>query len=210
MESRHPELIRPTAALVVGVFILDWFWGLVAGSTGSLAYGLVDEPAHLATCAVALLALVSVGVRVPARFATAALVAAIAIDLDHLPGYVGFHLLMATSMPRPYSHAVLTVVLLAAVGLCMRGKRRALFFGLAFGVAAHLCRDLATGPGIPLFWPLSGSAVKIPYTVYGAVLLGVTIGAGFGASSRRRSSRRPLRPPLAVGPAPSAGRPGGS
>lgn len=47
-------------ALVGVVLLLDLLRSMLEGSTGSLSYGLVDEPAHLATCAVALLALVAV------------------------------------------------------------------------------------------------------------------------------------------------------
>jgi inner membrane protein len=201
-------VIRLAAALVAGVFAADLLWSLVASSTGSLAYALVDEPAHLATCAVALLALVAAGAAVSRRFAAAALLASTAIDIDHLPGYLGSHLLMASSMPRPYSHSVLTVVLLAALGLWLRGDRREIAFGLAFGVVAHLCRDLATGPGVPLLWPLSTSAVTAPYAAYAAVLL--IAGVGVAVSVRRDWRRRPRRGRLAARPLPSGGRPGGS
>jgi inner membrane protein len=203
-------LIRLTVALVAAVFAADLFWGLVADSTGSLAYALIDEPAHLATCAVALLALVAAGAPLSRRFAAAALLASTAIDVDHLPGYLGSHLLMAPSMPRPYSHSVLTIALLLGLGLYLRGDRREISFGLAFGVAAHLCRDLATGPGVPLLWPLSAAPATVPYGVYAAVLL--IVGAGVVVSvrhglRRRRGRRRRL---AAARPLPSGGRPGGS
>jgi inner membrane protein len=206
--TRGPGSIRLTAALVAGVFAADLFWGLVADSTGSLAYALVDEPAHLATCAVALLALVAVGAPVSRRFALAALLASTAIDVDHLPGYLGSHLLMASSMPRPYSHSVLTVALLGALGLWLRGERREIALGLALGVAAHLCRDLATGPGIPLLWPLSAAPITAPYAAYAAVLL--VAGACVAISAWGGSRRRPHRRRLAARPLPSGGRPGDS
>jgi inner membrane protein len=206
--TRGPGLIRLTVALVAAVFVADLLWGLVADSTGSLAYALVDEPAHLATCAVALLALVAAGAPVSRRFAVAALLASTAIDLDHLPGYLGSHLLMASSMPRPYSHSVLTVASLLALGLYLRGDRREISFGLAFGVTAHLCRDLATGPGIPLLWPLAAAPVTVPYAVYAAVLL--IAGAGVAISARHGLRRRPGRRRLGARPLPSGGRPGGS
>lgn len=209
--ERRPELMRLTAALVLGVFAADLSWSLIAGSTGTLAYGLIDEPAHLATCAIALLALLAAGAPVSRRFALAALLASTVIDLDHLPYYLGSHLLMASSMPRPYSHGVLTVIVLTAVGLRLRGKGREISLGLAFGVAAHLCRDLATGPGIPLFWPLSASAVTIPYVLFAAALIGTGIAICVAATARRGSRRRPQKHPrLAARPLPSAGRQGGS
>jgi inner membrane protein len=201
-------LVRLTVALVAAVFVADLFWGLIADSTGSLAYALIDEPAHLATCGVALLVLIAAGAPLSRRFVVAALLASTAIDLDHLPGYLGSHLLMASSMPRPYSHSVSTVVLLVALGLWLRGDRREIAFGLAFGVAAHLCRDLATGPGVPLLWPLSAAAVTVPYAVYAAVLL--IAGAAVAVSARRGPRRRPRRRRLAARPLPSGGRPAGS
>jgi inner membrane protein len=206
--TRGTGLIRLTAALVAAIFAADLFWGLVADSTGSLAYALIDEPAHLATCAVALLALVAAGVPVSRRFAIAALLAGTAIDIDHLPGYLGSHLLMASSMPRPYSHSILTVALLLALGLYLRGDRREFSFGLAFGVAAHLCRDLATGPGVPLLWPLSAAPISVSYAVYAAVLL--IAGTGLAISVRYGLRRRPGQRRLAARPLPSGGRPGGS
>jgi hypothetical protein len=57
------------AALAGAVIALDLLWGLLVGPTGHLAYGLLDEPAHLATCAIALLALAaSVASPLPRRF----------------------------------------------------------------------------------------------------------------------------------------------
>jgi len=47
--------------------------------------------------------------------------------------------------------------------------------GLAFGISAHLLRDLATGPGVPLFWPLSGAAVELPYVAFVAALLAAAL-----------------------------------
>ena len=211
MSERRPELIRLAVALVLGVFAADLLWSLIADSTGSLAYGLIDEPAHLATCAVALLALFAAGAPVSRRFALAALLASTAIDLDHLPHYLGSQALMASSMPRPYSHGALSVIVLTAVGLRLRGKGREISLGLAFGVAAHLCRDLATGPGIPLFWPLSASTVTVPYALYAAALLGTGVAIGVAATARRGSRCRPREHSrLAVRPLPSAGRQGGS
>jgi inner membrane protein len=191
--------------LVAVVFAADLLWGLLEDSTGSLAYGLVDEPAHLATCALALLALAFVGMPLSRRFAVAALAASTAIDLDHLPHYLGSHLLMGPSLPRPYTHSLLLVCLLLAVAAALRSDARGVALGLSFGVAAHLFRDLATGPGVSLFWPLSAAAVTIPYAVYAAALLATAV--AIVAKARRR---RPRRRPLAAQPLPHAGPPGGS
>ena len=158
------------ATLVGAVVFLDLLWSLLAGSTGTLAYGLVDEPAHLATCAVLLLALVAVAGRaLPARFAVAALVASVAIDVDHIPGYLGSHLATG-ALPRPYSHSLLAVALVLGVAACLRGDRRQVALGIAFGFSAHFLRDLATGPGIAFLWPVSQAPIKIPYALFAGTL----------------------------------------
>lgn len=150
---------------------LDLIWALFEGSTGSLAFGLVDEPAHLATCALALLVLATLtGSWPPGRFLAAALIASVAIDLDHLPGYLGTQLLTG-SMPRPLTHGALLVAVLLLLGLATsRRPLRQVLLGAAFGVSAHLLRDLATGPGVSALWPLTESPVQIPYAAYAAAL----------------------------------------
>lgn len=209
MALRRPESVRLVALLVTVVFAVDLAWSLLEGSTGKLAYALIDEPAHLATCAIALLALAAIAGRLPSRrFAVAALVASTAIDLDHIPHYLGSHLLMASSMPRPYTHSLALVIALAAIAWGLRGDAREVALGLAFGVAAHLFRDLATGPGVPFFWPLSSATISIPYAVYAVVLL--LMGAAVATARRERSRRQPPRRRLAAQPLPNAGPPGGS
>jgi inner membrane protein len=197
-------------ALVGAIFALDLLWSLLEGSTGVLAYGLVDEPAHLATCVVALLAIVALtAARPPARFVAAALIASVAIDFDHLPGYLGSHA-MTGSLPRPYTHSLLTVAVLLALGIALKQRdRRQVALGVAFGISAHLLRDLATGPGVSLLWPFSDTAVTIPYAVYaGGLLLAV---AGVAFTARRASATARLAPRrLGAQPLPSAGPPGGS
>ncbi len=196
-------------ALVGTILCLDLLWSLIEGSTGVLAYGIVDEPAHLATCVVALLAIVALaGARPPALFVTAALVASVAIDLDHLPGYLGTHL-MTGNLPRPYSHSLLTVAVLLGIGVAVRQRdRRQVALGVAFGVSAHFLRDLATGPGVSLLWPFSSAAVTIPYAVYAGALALAAVAVGITAW--RVSAPRPARRRLGALPLPSAGPPGGS
>jgi len=162
---------KSIAALVGAVLGLDLLWSFVEGSTGSLAYGLLDEPAHLATCAIALFAVAAVtGSRPPARFVVAALVASVAIDVDHIPGYLGWQGL-AGSLPRPYPHSLLLVGALVGLGCASRRRDvRQVSLGLAFGVSAHLLRDLATGPGVPLVWPVSSGVATVPYAFFAGAL----------------------------------------
>jgi inner membrane protein len=169
--SRRPNPLSLTLGLVGLVFGLDLLWSRIGVSSGSLAYALADVPGHLATCAIALVAFVRVvDSWPPVRSATAALVACIAIDVDHIPGYLGSHLLAGT-LPRPYGHSVLWVAALVTLGLAARRRDvREISLGIAFGLSAHLLRDLATGPGVPLVWPISGAVVTLPYAVFAAVL----------------------------------------
>jgi membrane-bound metal-dependent hydrolase YbcI (DUF457 family) len=168
---RRTQLTQLTIALVAAVFALDLLWSLVASSTGSVAYGIVDVPAHLATCAIALLAIGAVTGSPPARrFLIAALVASVMIDVDHIPGYLGSQALTG-SLPRPYAHTLLSIAVLLAIGLASRRRDiRMVVFGIAFGVSAHLLRDLATGPGVPLAWPLSNGVATVPYAYFAGLL----------------------------------------
>lgn len=158
-------------ALVGTVVGLDLTWALLEGSTDSLAFGLVDEPAHLATCGLALLAVAALTGSWPSeRFLAAALIASVAIDLDHLPGYLGASLL-TESMPRPLTHGALLVATLLLVGWATpRRQLRQILLGVAFGVSAHLLRDLATGPGVSALWPLAETPIQVPYAAYAVAL----------------------------------------
>jgi membrane-bound metal-dependent hydrolase YbcI (DUF457 family) len=178
---------RLTAPVLAGaVIFLDLCWSLLVGSTGPLAYGLIDEPCHLATCVVALLAAMAIaGLRPGRPFVVAALVSSVAIDIDHIPRYLGSQALSGT-LPRPYTHSLLLVAALMAVAAAARRpESREVWLGAAFGVATHLFRDIATGPGIPLFWPASDKVVSAPYAVF-AVSLVLAAGAVVGLGSLRR------------------------
>ena len=127
---------------------------------------MVDEPAHLATALLLLIALIAVHESPPASgFVLGALVASVVIDLDHLPGYLGWDGLIG-DLPRPFTHSLFTVGCLVGAGVVLHAEHRAYALGAAFGVAAHLFRDSATGPGLPLFWPLSAGTVQVAYVVF--------------------------------------------
>ncbi len=200
MRRTDPKL---ALVLIAAVVALDGLWELLVGSTGPVTYAFVDEPAHLATCAVLLLAIAAfVGGRLPLSFVVAAVIATVAIDLDHVPGMLGSHLITG-GLPRPYAHSIVSVAaLLAVAAVLKRGEQRQIALGLAFGVSAHLMRDVATGPGVPLLWPLSDGVVKMPYAIYPAALLLVSLAAMVTARPRRARNRRSG---LAVRPLPSAG-----
>jgi inner membrane protein len=182
---------------VGAVLAVDLIWGSVVGSTGSIFFVVVDWPAHLATCAIALLVVAAVTERrISLRFGVAALIASVAIDLDHLPNYLGSQILTG-SLPRPYTHSLLAIVLLLVLARALHGDRRQIALGLAFGLATHLFRDLATGPGVPLLWPISGSTSSIPYPFYAATLAvaaaSLTVLARHGGRTQSRSRPNSVR-----------------
>lgn len=141
---------------------------------------------------VGLLALAALTVTsLPRRFVAAGLLASVAIDVDHIPGYLGSHLLSG-GLPRPYGHTALLVIAVAGFGWASRRRDvREVSLGIAFGISTHLFRDLATGPGVPLFWPVSSDVVTFPYAVFacGLALAAMACGTGVLASARSRLVR---------------------
>jgi inner membrane protein len=123
----------------------------------------LDDLAHVATAVIIVVLL-----RPRPPFAAALIVGSVAIDLDHVPDMAGW------SVPnegagRPY-HSLVVVALLVAVAVLVP-KIRSIAAGAATGVAVHLWRDLATGPGVPLTWPLSTALVRLPYSVFAISVL---------------------------------------
>jgi inner membrane protein len=127
----------------------------------------LDETAHFLT---ALLLLQMLPTRPRARIAIPALVASVAIDLDHVPQYLGYHFL-TVGTPRPYTHSLLTPLVLLALALAVR-RHRLLFLGLTIGVLLHFFRDLAegNGSGVSLMWPLSDRPFSYPHATYLALM----------------------------------------
>lgn len=174
------------------IFALDAVSTATASSTAEI--GVLDEPAHLATAGVLLLALVLLAGRVVSvPFLAAALVASVALDLDHLPQYLGWNGL-TEGAPRPYTHSLVTPVVLLLVAVAVDGRARQAALGAAFGVGAHLFRDLATSSGLVLLWPASSAAVRAPYLLYAAGLLSVA-GAVVVVSLPRDHRRSPVKEP---------------
>ncbi len=172
-------------AAVLGIDLL-----LAARSWSVPAEAALDEPAHLLT---AWLLLAAAGVR-SRQVVVWALVGAVLIDLDHLPLYSGIQ--VTADGGRPVSHSAATVlVLLVAAGLWRAQRTR--LAALALGVVLHLARDLASGPGVPVLWPLSDS-VRVPYVVYLAVLVAavaaVVVRAWRGGAARPPDSPGRMTP----------------
>ena len=118
-----------------------------------LASGALDECAHLATGALGLLAL-SCFIDVPRRFYVAGLIASVAIDLDHIPMYLG----VGNPHERPVTHSLATVAVVLVAAAASR-RHRAVLAGAATGLLIHFARDIAEGPpGVRMLWPLQDTA----------------------------------------------------
>jgi inner membrane protein len=180
LEGRPRTWVRspwaPAVALC-GVGLLD-----VVGRWGDWPLpveGVRDGVAHLLTAWLFLAAVPNV----VARFAGWVLVGAVVIDLDHVPLYV-WHMGAVTQDGRPVSHSLVTILVLLALAGVDRRLRTPLL-GLALGVALHLVRDVATGPGIPLAWPVSAANVRVPYAVYVAAITGLALAATWSRTAAR-------------------------
>ena len=117
---------------------------------GLLGTGVLDEVAHLATAALGLLVLACF-IDVPARFYFAALVASVAIDLDHIPLHLG---LLEADQGRPFTHSLATVAVFMGAAAVSR-RHGAVLAGVAIGLLLHFARDIAEGPpGVRMLWPI--------------------------------------------------------
>ena len=132
--------------------------------------GPLDETAHIATAWLILQALPQ---WVRDRFFWPAIVGSFAIDVDHVPGALGYGF-FTIGTPRPYTHSLLTLVALGLAGFLWE-RRRNLLWGFALGVALHFFRDLAEGDGsgISLLWPFSDHAFSYSHTLYLWLMAGV-------------------------------------
>lgn len=136
--------------------------------------GPLDEVAHAFTT---LLVFWALGPRACRRFLLPALVASVAIDIDHVPALLGQDFL-TDGAPRPYTHSLLTVGLLLIAALAWR-RRVDLLLGLAAGVAIHFMRDLAEpGSGVALLWPASNRSFSVAHVWYVALMGAVVLIAG--------------------------------
>lgn len=173
-------------ALVGAIAVLD----LVNRATPFqvLLTGLLDEPAHLATAALVLLG-VAGGPRLARHpvLTVSALAASMLIDIDHVPLYAGVpHI--ADGGGRPFSHSLTTVAVLGAVWLAT-GRRWPVLAGAAIGVCLHFVRDVATGPGLQLFWPATSEVIRLPYAWYFVVVVALGVAASARALRDRHRAR---------------------
>lgn len=156
------------------------------------ALAALDEPAHLLTAALVLVALgVLTPGRWPRRWVRVALVASVAIDVDHLPLYA--HVSSFERTGRPPTHSLLTVVVLVLGALLLR-RWRAELAGAALGITLHFVRDICTGPGLPLLWPISRADARLPYGWEVAALLVAAAVAAVRLSRRERTVNLQIGP----------------
>jgi membrane-bound metal-dependent hydrolase YbcI (DUF457 family) len=137
---------------------------------GVLASGPLDETAHLATGALGLLALACF-IDAPRRFYVAGLIASVAIDLDHIPLYLG---LLGNQDQRPVTHS-LTTVLVIALAAAVSRRHRAVLAGCVAGLLIHFARDIAEGPpGVRMLWPIRDTAWAASFWWFLAMIITFT------------------------------------
>jgi LexA-binding, inner membrane-associated putative hydrolase len=154
------------------VLLADLILWLTSPPLGIAA--VVDEPAHAAT---ALVVLAGIGFRFDRRFLAGVLAGSILIDLDHIPGLAGSHIIAPVGM-RPYSHTLLVPLLVLGAAAAVRGRTRLVLVGAFVGLVCHLARDVAEpqqgAPGAPLLWPLSSQSFVVDYIWYGVAIVALT------------------------------------
>ena len=178
-------IARLAANRSVGVLLAAYAFGtdwLIAWhGLGFTLRGLIDEPAHLATALVVLGAITRFrGAPPEPKFVWTMLACSVLIDLDHVPAEFGINAL-TNGTPRPYTHALWTVIVLALAwaiarrltirrGVPRPAAAELVLAGAAWGVAAHFLRDIATAP-MSFWWPVTDAAVQVPYWWYVVALL---------------------------------------
>jgi inner membrane protein len=171
------------AALLIG--LLDA--ALAAGREALPVTAALDWPAHVVTAGLFLAALLPERARAIVPWT---LFAAVLIDLDHIPFYL-WGALSTEDAGRPVTHSLATVIVLAVAAAMGPRRLRTALCGLSLGVCLHLVRDLATGPGVPLWWPVEDDGVLVPYAWY-ALVLGIATAVAVGRQlSRSRARARP-------------------
>lgn len=183
--------------LVAGIVAVDYASGW--HGMGFVARGLLDEPCHVATALIIFGALTRIRGAAPNPvFGWTMLLCSVLIDVDHLPAEFGYWAL-TQGTPRPYTHALWTLVVLALGALAAYAwskttsaasavTARHLLTGASWGVGAHFLRDIATAP-MAFWWPLSDVSVQVQYQWYVLAML-VIIAVPLHRSSLRGAGTR--------------------
>ncbi len=164
--------LSPATLLVATVTLFAADWTYERAGDSFFPGGALDETAHLLTM---LLVLWALGPRFcRPRVLLPALVASVAIDIDHIPGYLGADWLTAGT-PRPYTHSLLMLAAFVAAAVIWR-RRRVALFAIALGLTVHFWRDLSeSGAGVSLLWPWSDHVFTLPHTGY-LLAIGAIVG----------------------------------
>ena len=112
-------MLSPVTLALTTVLLAAADWGTRLAGDTVIPGGPLDELAHLLTT---LLFFWALGPRARERFLVPALIASVAIDLDHVPGRLGVDWLTAGT-PRPYTHSLLTIAIVLASALVLRRRR---------------------------------------------------------------------------------------
>jgi inner membrane protein len=184
-KGRLPELRLSPKLLVAATAVLVLAdWGQTMAGASFVPGGPLDETAHVLTMLIVLWAL---GDRVRERLGIAALVASVAIDVDHVPQYLGFDFL-TRGTPRPYSHSLLTIAVVLLLAAVWR-RRRDCLMGVALGLVVHFWRDLSeAGSGVALLWPFSDHSFSLPRTSYVLIMSAVVAVDAWKCRSGRPTS----------------------
>jgi len=177
---------RLALGLMLFLLILTIDRWMSGGAHTLLAIGIADETAHFSTMVIILLAFPMLR---NAGFILGCVVGSVAIDVDHIPLFLGSDILTADTN-RPFTHGLLTMGIVLALALVVRGRWRAGGLGLVVGLSAHFLRDMATSTaGVPLLWPVVDAGFTLPYPLYTAVLalaLLLTLAASLAYSEKQR------------------------
>jgi inner membrane protein len=181
--SRSRRIVAAVASVLAVLCIVGLDRIAAARSWPIPVIGLLDEPAHLLTAWLVLNAVT----RARTRSWPWVLLGVVAIDVDHVPLYL-LGGPIAVGGGRPVTHSLITVLVLLVVAVAVR-RARAATGGLAAGVLLHLLRDVATGPGVPVWWPVQPDSVLLPYRLYLFVLVALAAAAvAQQLLSRKKSS----------------------
>lgn len=168
------------AGAVAGIGALDGVQSVRTWPVPIMA--ALDWPAHVATAALVLAAAPR---KLAPETAAWALAGSVAIDVDHVPLYLGLDK-VAGDDQRPLSHSLTTTALLFAGSRLARGRRRTALTGLAVGTLLHFVRDVGTGPGVPLLWPLTRRNLRVPYAAHLAAVAAAASAPEMAPGTRRR------------------------
>ncbi len=165
LRAAAEPLLRPTPKLVIlvaAIFAVDQYLYQLLGSHLGFQASL-DETDHLLTT---LLLVWAFFPRFGWRELITALLASTLIDVDHIPGQLGYDWLTGGT-PRPYTHSLLTIAVVLVVAMLWR-RQRIVFLCIALGLCSHFWRDLAepAGSAVSLFWPVTDEGIHLSPVFY--------------------------------------------